>query len=110
MKKKLTDRFEDSAIFRFITTIPIIIGSFAVIGGFLIWLGNTSFVSKKEFKTLVNIKDTMQAKYRSDFAETNKTLAVMDKTLENIKEKQSDAKKSDEKQEKLLYQILMKVK
>jgi len=92
MKKKIKDHFESSALFRFVVAGAMFVGGLITIGSGLVWLGNTEYTNKDEFKKLVNRADTMEIVYQRDLGVTNMSLAVMGVELENIKKQQDDAK------------------
>jgi len=110
MKKKFKEQFENSALFRHVTSMATLIGSLMAIGAFAFILIDTKFTNKTEFKSLVNRADTMQAKYRLDQVETKWHLAVMGSDLEKIEEKQKDAKVERKEIRRDTRKILMAVK
>jgi len=108
--KNIKNKIESSPVFRFVSTLAAFAASLGILGGSLLWFGKTTFASTDSLVALESRADKMEVVYAKDAGETRKEIAVIKERQKSDGDKLDDLKKADEKQEKLLYQILMEVR
>lgn len=95
-KKRKTDKFLYRALERTVEHMLGVIVSIGAIGSFLYWLGATSFATSTEFqkfKAEIHEKaDTMETAYIKKVANIDKTQAIQQEQIKNIKEDIRDIK------------------